>query len=380
MGGQRWEVVGGADKGGILVRGGQSTTSEQLEARLATGALVEELELVGDRLHYQKVSGAGPETGWVSTVLKDKALLVHVTTTPAPPAAPSASSAVPTAAAALQEGDYYVTLGVLFKKPGPDPETEKILKLSRKVGALVHTTGKIWKSPKGGFWAELDTSRGDSGAGEKPGYVMVDASGFGTPGPCLQKAYAADGPPLLLRAVPPPGSKPWDGESSEKDFLVLQKTTVEDIRTIFAMLFGINKEGVSMTAPSGYVDGVLTNSTTVADLGLQSGTHVEVEVTGPKSMTLRVMSPLEEGVKLCDLVIREDWTVGQAKALLCTTTGLKKTSMLMAKGKMGERVGEDAQLQESKLVSDYGYKEGDEIAFIYMGDPAADLAAFLGTK
>ena len=32
-------------------------------------------------------------------------------------------------------------------------------------------------------------SSGDSGAGEKPGYAMIDASGFGTPGPCLQKAY-----------------------------------------------------------------------------------------------------------------------------------------------------------------------------------------------
>ena len=35
-------------------------------------------------------------------------------------------------------------------------------------------------------------SSGDSGAGEKPGYVMIDASGFGTPGPCLQKAYVED--------------------------------------------------------------------------------------------------------------------------------------------------------------------------------------------
>ena len=35
---------------------------------------------------------------------------------------------------------------------------------------------------------ELDTSSGDSGAGEKMGYVLIDGSGFGTPGPCLQKA------------------------------------------------------------------------------------------------------------------------------------------------------------------------------------------------
>eukprot|EP00439_Symbiodinium_sp_Y106_P041523 s3440_g5.t1 len=36
----KWEVVGGADKGGILVRKGQDLKSEQLADRLSTGALV----------------------------------------------------------------------------------------------------------------------------------------------------------------------------------------------------------------------------------------------------------------------------------------------------------------------------------------------------
>ena len=54
--------------------------------------------------------------------------------------------------------------------------------------------------------------------------------------------------------------------------------------------------------------------------------------------------------------------------------------MLMAKGKMGERVGEDAQLNLSHLVVDCGYKDGDEIGFIYMGDPEADLQGFLSKK
>ena len=45
-----WEVVGGGDKGGILVRAGQATSSEQLAERLATGALVEQLQLIGERL------------------------------------------------------------------------------------------------------------------------------------------------------------------------------------------------------------------------------------------------------------------------------------------------------------------------------------------
>mmetsp|Transcript_10263 Transcript_10263/g.32552 ORF Transcript_10263/g.32552 Transcript_10263/m.32552 type:complete len:527 (-) Transcript_10263:124-1704(-) len=73
--GQIWEVVGGGDKGGIMVREGIQTTSAQEADRLSTGALVRELQLVGDRLSYERLTGTGPERGWVSTRLKDKALL-----------------------------------------------------------------------------------------------------------------------------------------------------------------------------------------------------------------------------------------------------------------------------------------------------------------
>lgn len=69
-------MVGGGDKGGVLVRQGKSLTSEQLPERLGTGAVVKELKLEGDRLHFELDSGSGPSSGWVSTRLKDKELLV----------------------------------------------------------------------------------------------------------------------------------------------------------------------------------------------------------------------------------------------------------------------------------------------------------------
>ena len=72
----RWKVVGGGDKGGILVREKKETSSEQLDARLATHAVVEELQLSGERLNFRKIEGEGPETGWVSIRLKGKELLV----------------------------------------------------------------------------------------------------------------------------------------------------------------------------------------------------------------------------------------------------------------------------------------------------------------
>eukprot|EP00913_Durusdinium_trenchii_P028676 g26892.t1 len=58
-----WEVVGGADKGGILVRDG-------------TGAKVEQLELKGQRLHYRLKSGPERHNGWISIALSGKDLAV----------------------------------------------------------------------------------------------------------------------------------------------------------------------------------------------------------------------------------------------------------------------------------------------------------------
>eukprot|EP00434_Breviolum_minutum_P020194 symbB.v1.2.017807.t2/scaffold1391.1/size121936/3 len=72
-----WEVVGGAEKGGIVVREDVDLKSTEL-SRLASGALVQQLALQGDfrdRLHFAKLCGIGPNSGWVSIRLRDKVLL-----------------------------------------------------------------------------------------------------------------------------------------------------------------------------------------------------------------------------------------------------------------------------------------------------------------
>merc|ERR1719215_256562 len=72
---QQWEVVGGSDKGGIVVREGQALKSKELE-RVSTGAIIEEISLVGERLNYKLISGTGPQTGWVSLKVSGKELVV----------------------------------------------------------------------------------------------------------------------------------------------------------------------------------------------------------------------------------------------------------------------------------------------------------------
>jgi len=74
---QVWEVVGGVDKGGIIVRTGSELGSTPAVERLSTGALVRQLEETDGRLHYELLTGSGPAKGWVSINLREKALLVE---------------------------------------------------------------------------------------------------------------------------------------------------------------------------------------------------------------------------------------------------------------------------------------------------------------
>jgi len=70
-----WIVVGGEDKGGILVRRGEKYDSKAYPVRLTTGSQVEEIEINGNRFHYKRIRGDGPDFGWVNIMLNEKVLL-----------------------------------------------------------------------------------------------------------------------------------------------------------------------------------------------------------------------------------------------------------------------------------------------------------------
>lgn len=75
MSAQLWEVVGGSEKAGIVVRAGRDLKSSEL-GRLSTGALVLQTDLVGERLSFERLTGTGPSTGWVSLAVKGTELVV----------------------------------------------------------------------------------------------------------------------------------------------------------------------------------------------------------------------------------------------------------------------------------------------------------------
>lgn len=74
-GGRAWTVVGGRENGGLVVRAESALTSEQLSSRLETGAVVQELDAIGNRLSFAKISGRGPDRGWVSIAHASRPLL-----------------------------------------------------------------------------------------------------------------------------------------------------------------------------------------------------------------------------------------------------------------------------------------------------------------
>ncbi|CAE7539794.1 unnamed protein product, partial [Symbiodinium sp. CCMP2456] len=71
-----WEVVGGAERGGIIVRTGCDLSSDLADSRLVTGSLVKETDSCDGRICYELLTGEGPASGWVSPNLRGKELLV----------------------------------------------------------------------------------------------------------------------------------------------------------------------------------------------------------------------------------------------------------------------------------------------------------------
>jgi len=109
---QMWEIVGGADKGGVLVREGEDLKSPQTADRLSTGALVAELALKGERLNYELKKGTGPTTGWISIKIsgKDLAIKTDKTTRLPPPdkVGPNDETPLPIALFFPGQGSQYV--------------------------------------------------------------------------------------------------------------------------------------------------------------------------------------------------------------------------------------------------------------------------------
>jgi len=124
----------GADKGGILVREGQETGSAQASTRLSTGALIEEVELVGERLHYKLLQGTGPEDGWISIKLPGKDLATKTEKKPRAPkpdkVGPNDEEPLPVCLLFPGQGSQYVGM---LKDLKDHPKVKEMLDKSKDI-------------------------------------------------------------------------------------------------------------------------------------------------------------------------------------------------------------------------------------------------------
>jgi len=71
----QWQVIGGKEAGGIIVRTGKELGSPKAPERLSWGSTVLQQQLLGERLYYKLIRGSGPSEGWVSLRITGKELL-----------------------------------------------------------------------------------------------------------------------------------------------------------------------------------------------------------------------------------------------------------------------------------------------------------------
>jgi len=117
------------------VREGRELKSTQLEERVSHGALAEEIELIGERLHYKLIEGTGPKEGWVSLSLKGTPLVTKTEKKPATNGSTTngSTSSSPMAPCALLfpgQGSQYVGM---LKEMQDDPVVKDMLEKSKEI-------------------------------------------------------------------------------------------------------------------------------------------------------------------------------------------------------------------------------------------------------
>jgi len=173
MSSQLWTVVGGGDKGGILVRAGKELDSAKEQARLATGSVVREVELAGERLHYALEDGSGPPSGWVSLSISGRELLVRGEKGAAPARAAARGGA---AASTFQllDGRRMPALGLGVYRSRPGKETYDAVRWALELGYRLVDTAAYYENEE-----SVGRAIRDSGVPREELWVTTKLPGHG---------------------------------------------------------------------------------------------------------------------------------------------------------------------------------------------------------
>eukprot|EP00747_Dinoflagellata_sp_TGD_P109979 gnl/TRDRNA2_/TRDRNA2_170837_c0_seq20.p1 gnl/TRDRNA2_/TRDRNA2_170837_c0~~gnl/TRDRNA2_/TRDRNA2_170837_c0_seq20.p1 ORF type:complete len:408 (-),score=120.89 gnl/TRDRNA2_/TRDRNA2_170837_c0_seq20:223-1446(-) len=125
-----WKVIGGADKGGILVRTGEGLESPKADARLSTGATIEQIELKGERLNYKLKDGTGPAEGWVALSVSGKILVEQIAEPKPDKVGPDGKPPLDVAIFFPGQGSQYVNM---LKEVKDMPKVKEMLDKSKDI-------------------------------------------------------------------------------------------------------------------------------------------------------------------------------------------------------------------------------------------------------
>jgi hypothetical protein len=106
--------------------------------------------------------------------------------------------------------------------------------------------------------------------------------------------------------------------------------------------------------------------------------HVDVQVPVPDEPVSLVFLRPDDGTFMFTLHARMTTTIGEAKQAVCSATGLKERAMILARGKMGQRIAdaEDNVYRDEETLYECGFCDGDEPGYMYLGDASHDLDGF----
>jgi len=189
---KQWRIIGGGDKGGILVRDDDDI---QFDDRLKTGAIVNELDRKGDKLKFSSPSIIhGPREGWITIKIKAGVLAEPV----------EAEGAT---------GGY------------PAGDKGKAVRRPSLTGAEVHdfsggTAWNTWRPMPENAWSRWPRA----GPGDKPPTVkvfkervndVVEGEFWGIKFPFTPQMFREWGPAWLTSAMHTVGTLPTDNEITE---------------------------------------------------------------------------------------------------------------------------------------------------------------------
>jgi len=165
-----------------------------------------------------------------------------------------------------------------LKEPGA-------LKIARRVGSTVFTTGKTWKGPRGGDWVELDHIL------EKPGWLLIEGPGFGLPGPLLRRVDPSEEAPLVL-SVNRPNMQKSSEEVEYHEFVVSPHAKMREAKQWIGLLFSLEPRHLMIAQPravnsrienrarTGQGYNLVSDSLSVREAGYRDGDEVHYTYVG----------------------------------------------------------------------------------------------------